>query len=187
MGFDTIIAGIYFVAVLIVSGYVITDTVNRMSDMSYESVLTAATMQLNKIGSSATITKIDARVGDEGGVVYVNLLNTGQVKISSADFPKMDILLTYTDSDTGIAQTHWCYYSSDGPLQNPSCDWAKNSTISPNPSPSLVDPLNWDPSTTLSITIQLAQSQYVMPGSAGYLKVVLPGGSSTAGNFTFTG
>jgi len=187
MGFDTIIAGIYFVAVLIVSGYVITDTVNRMSDMSYESVLTAATMQLNKIGSSASITKIDARVGNEGGVVYVNLLNTGQLKISSADFPKMDILLTYTDSDIGITQTHWCYYSSDGPLQNPSCDWAKNSTISPNPSPSLVDPLNWDPSTTLSITIQLAQSQYVMLGSAGYLKVVLPGGSSTAGNFTFTG
>ena len=58
MGFGTIIAGVYFLAVLIVSGYVITDTVNRMSETSYESVLTAAKIQFNKLDSSASITKL---------------------------------------------------------------------------------------------------------------------------------
>ena len=177
MGFGTIIAGVYFVAVLIVSGYVVTDTVNRLSSSSYESVLTAASIQLNKVGSSANITGIS--VADEGAVIYANLTNTGEVKIVKGDFQQIDIILTYTDNSS-ITQTHWCYYDSNDPSQN---RWSLNSAFLPNPFPGVVDPQDWDPAKTLSITIQLAQSQYLMPGSIGYLKVVLPGGSSTADTF----
>ena len=178
MGFGTIIAGVYFVTVLVVSGYVITDTVNRLSSSSYESVLTAASIQLNKLGSAANITGVS--LGGGGGAIYVNLTNTGEVKIVSADFQYIDIILTYTDSSS-ITQTHWCYYDSN----DPSLDrWSLNSTFSPNPFPSVVDPQDWNPAKTLSITIELAQSQYLMPGSVGYLKVILPGGSSTADTFT---
>jgi archaellum component FlaF (FlaF/FlaG flagellin family) len=186
MGFGTIIAGVYFVAVLIVSGYVITDTVNRMSHMSYESVLTAGTIQYSKLDSSARITGIN--YSDDGSRIYVNLLNTGELKIVSGDLPKIDILLTYTYTDIGtnsqITQTHWCYYGSNIPSED---QWSKNSTIQPNPSPAIIDPLDWDPSKTLSITIVLAPSQYITPGSNVYLKVILPGGASTAETFAFDG
>ena len=178
MGFGTIIAGVYFVTVLVVSGYVITDTVNRLSSSSYESVLTAASIQLKKVGSSANITGVS--LGGGGGAIYVNLTNTGEVKIVSADFQYIDIILTYTDSSS-ITQTHWCYYDSSDPSQD---RWSLNSTFSPNPFPGLVDPQDWDPAKTLSITIVLAQSEYFMPGSVGYLKVILPGGSSIADTFT---
>ena len=190
MGFGTIIAGVYFIAVLIVSGYVITDTVNRMSKLSYESVLTASNIQLNKLESSASITKIDARVEANGsGVIYVDLLNTGNVKILSSDFSKIDVLLTYTytdtTTDTQTKQTQWCYYDSNTPSQD---QWTTNSTISPNPSPGVVDPSNWDPAETLAVVIALPLTQplSISSGSDGYLKVVLPGGSAAAETFSFT-
>jgi hypothetical protein len=179
MGFGTIIAGIYFVAVLIVSGYVVTDTVNRMSNTSYESVLTASSIELEKLRSSASISGI--LIGDEHGEIYVNITNTGEVRIVSADFLQIDIILTYTDNSTRLTQTHWCYYDSNDPSQY---RWLLNSTFSPNPFPAMVNPLDWDPSKTLSITIELAEPHHIMPGSVGYLKVVLPEGSSTAQTFT---
>lgn len=178
MGFGTIIAGIYFVAVLIVSGYVVTDTVNHMSNTAYDSVLTASSMQLEKVRSSATISGII--VGETHIVIYANLTNNGEVRIVSGEFAQIDIILTYEDS-TGSTQTHWCFYNSSDTSQD---RWFLNATIHPNPFPSIVNPQDWDPSKTLSITIVLGQPSQIMPGSIGYLKVVLPEGSSTAQTFT---
>ena len=184
MGFGTIIAGVYFLAVLIVSGYVITDTVNRMSETSYESVLTAGNIQMNRLGSSASITEfsISPPSGSDGGVINVNLLNTGEVKIVAEDFSKIDILLTYTDT-VDETQTYWCSYQADGYDANTptQVQWWTNG----NPSPAVVDPSNWDPSKTLSITITLPSSQPIVSGSDVYLKVVLPGGSSTTESCSF--
>lgn len=179
MGFGTIIAGIYFVAVLIVSGYVVTDTVNRMSNTSYDSVLTASSIQLEKLRSSLSVSGVRVAGGD--AAIYVNLTNTGDAKIVSSDFPQIDVILTYTDNSTRITQTVWCYYGSTDLFQD---RWLLNSTISPNPFPAVVNPLDWDPSKTLSITIDLAQPHQITPGSIAYLKVILPGGSSTARTFT---
>ena len=178
MGFGTIIAGIYFVAVLIVSGYVVTDTVSRMSNTSYESVVSASSIQLAQLRSSASITGI--LVGSGADEIYVNLTNTGNLKIVSSDFPQIDVILTYTDNSTGLTQTHWCYYGSNDITQD---RWSLNSAIHPNPFPAVVNPLDWDPSKTLSITIELAQPSVIMSGSTGYLKIVLPQGSSTAQTF----
>ena len=178
MGFATIIAGVYFVAVLIVCGYVVTDTVNRMSAVSYNSVLTATSIQFNRLGSSASITGLS--VSPDGEEISVSLLNTGEVKIDNAEFSKIDVLLTYTDNGTGVTETHWCPYGST--QQDQTCYWSNNG----NPSPAVVDPQDWNPSKTLSITIQLANPQQIAPDSAVYLKVVLPGGSSTEANCSFT-
>ena len=179
MGFGTIIAGIYFVAVLIVSGYVVADTVNRMSATSYQSVLNAESVQLVKVRSSAIISGI--LVGGDSDELYVNLTNNGEVKIVNAEFPQIDFILTYTDNSTGITQTHWCYYDSNNQTQE---RWFLNYTINPNPFPAVVDPLDWDPSKTMSVTIELAQPHHIMPGSIGYVKVVLPEGSFAAQAFT---
>ena len=178
MGFGTIIAGIYFVAVLIVSGYVVTDTVNRISSTSYQSVLTASNIQLEKVKSSATISGI--MVAGNHQEVYVNLTNNGAVRLDSEDFARIDVIQTYTANSTGLTQTYWSFYNSNAPSQN---RWALNSTIYPNPFPAVVNPLDWDPSKTLSITIDLAQGQLIRSQTFGYLKVVLPEGSYTAQTF----
>lgn len=178
MGFGTIVAGIYFVAVLIMSCYVYANSVNQLSNASIQSIEGATSIQLERLRSSAQITNIT--LSSDGSELFVNVTNTGDVTVPSTDFQQIDIFVTYTDNSSGVTNTTWCYYRSFNPAQD---RWALNSTIFPNPSPAMVDPLNWDPSKILSITIQLAAPHHVRPGSPGYLKIVLPQGSSTAESF----
>ena len=179
MGFGTIIAGIYFVTILIVSGYAIADTINRMSMLSYQEVVSASSIQLAKLRSSAYVSGL--LVGGDHAELYVNLTNNGEVTIVQSDFKQIDVILTYTDNATGNTQSHWCYFDGDASQDR----WILNSTVNPNPFPAVIDPLDWNPSKTLSITIVLASPSEISdsPNSAGYLKVVLPGGFSTAETF----
>jgi hypothetical protein len=50
----------------------------------------------------------------------------------------------------------------------------------------MVNPLDWNPSDTLSLVIELATGNQFMPDTFGYVKVILPQGSSNGCSF-FTG
>jgi archaellum component FlaF (FlaF/FlaG flagellin family) len=181
MGFGTIIAGIFFVVVLIASCYVYADSVTRLSQSSLESIQGATSIQLEKLRSSADIVSIVP--SPDRTMVYVNITNTGELKITRNEFQYIDILITYTDDATGVTQTYWCYFVSSPVLYAPTQVrwlWWLNST---NPVPAIINPLDWDPSKTLSITIELAYSQQIRSGTNGYLRVTLPEGSSCAQTF----
>jgi len=173
MGFGTIVAGIYFVAVLVMSMYVYASSVTQLSNTSLQSIEGATSIQLDRLRSSASISNIT--VSDDTSELFVTIINTGDLKVPGIDFSSIDVLITYTDNATGISQTYWCYYQSIDPAQN---RWALNSTIVPNPYPATVDPLDWNPSKTLAIVVQLATPHHFRPGTGGYLKIVLPQGSS---------
>jgi hypothetical protein len=172
------VAGIYFVAVLIMSLYVYAGSVTQLSNTSIQSIEGATSIQLERLRSSALISNIT--VSQDTSELFVTVINTGDIKISSTDFQSIDILLTYTDNATGISQTSWCYYQSTNTTQN---RWTLNSTIVPNPYPATVDPLDWNPSKTLAIVIQLGTPHHIRSGTGGYLKIVLPQGSSAAQSF----
>jgi hypothetical protein len=178
VGFGTIVAGIYFVAVLVMSMYVYASSVTQLSNTSLQSIEGATNIQLERLRSSANISNIT--VSQDASKLFVTVINTGDLKVSSTDYQSIDVLLTYTDNASGISQTYWCYYQSLDPTQN---RWSLNSTIIPNPYPATVDPLDWNPSKTLAIVIQLGTPHHMRPGTGGYLKIVLPQGSSTALSF----
>jgi len=175
VGFGTIVAGIYFVAVLVVSLYVYANSVTQLSNASLQSIEGATSIQLDRLRSSANINNIT--VSPDDSEIFVNVTNTGDLKISSTEFQSIDVFVTYTNNATGVTQTYWCYYQSSDLTQN---RWSLNSAVSPNPFPATIDPLDWDPAKTLSITIQLATPNHIRPGTAGYLKIVLPQGSSAS-------
>jgi len=179
MGFATIVAGIYLVAVLIVSFYVCANSVNQLSTASIQSIQGATSIQIQRLESSAQISQV--AVSPDESKLFVNVTNNGDMKVPNSAFQEIDVFVTYTDNSTGMTQTYWCYYNSANPAQD---RWALNSTITPNPFPATVDPYNWDPSKTLSITIQLAVPHHIQPGTTVYLKIILPEGSSTADSFT---
>lgn len=178
MGYGTVIAGIYLVGILFVSFYAFADSVNRMSTTSWQSVEQALKVKMQEVGSALYVANIT--VSSDRTRVYVNLTNTGDVTIPRSQFADMDVLITYTN-EAGVTQTYWCYYNSPDTNRD---RWTLNSTITPNPSPSVVNPLDWDPSKTLAITIQLAETNQMKDNSIGYLKVVLPEGSSNGRDFT---
>ena len=178
MGFGTVIAGIYVIGMLLLSFYVFANSVNHMSTMSWESLQNNLKINLERVGSSLNVANIS--MSADRTRLYVNLTNTGEIKIPRNQFAEIDVLVTYTDAATGFTQTYWCYYNSSDTTQ---VRWTLNSTISPNPSPSILDPLDWDPSKTLAITIQLAGSSQIKSDSTGYVKVIMPGGSSNGRYF----
>jgi len=178
MGFATIVAGIYLVAVLIVSFYVCANSFNQLSTASIQSIQAATSIQMERLRSSAQIEKVT--VSTDESKLFVNINNTGDVNVPNNAFQEIDVFVTYTDNLTGITQTYWCYYNSVNPAQD---RWALNSTIIPNPFPATVDPYGWDPSKTLSIIIQLAAPHHIRLGTDGYLKIILPEGTVAAESF----
>jgi archaellum component FlaF (FlaF/FlaG flagellin family) len=178
VGYGTVIAGIYLVGILFVSFYAFADSVNRMSTTSWQSVEEALKVKMQKLDSALYVTNIT--VSSDRTRVYANLTNTGDVTIARSQFADMDVLITYTNNATGVTQTYWCYYNSSDTDRD---RWTLNSTITPNPSPSIVNPLDWDPSKTLAITIQLAEGNQMKDHSIGYLKIILPEGSSNGRDF----
>ena len=181
MGYGTIIGGIFFVGILLVSCYVYADMVNRFSVTSWKSLDNVANMNMERLRSAVSIASVT--VGGNWTRLYVNLTNVGEVRIDRYEFAEIDILLTYYNNATGIVGTYWCYYNTTDPGLH---GWTLNNTISPNPSPSIVNPLDWDPSKTLAVTIYLPPSNQFRTDTFGYLKVILPQGSSDGRSF-FTG
>jgi archaellum component FlaF (FlaF/FlaG flagellin family) len=180
MGFGTVVAGIYFVAILLVSCYVYADLVTRTSSISFRSIESASSIQMEKLRSSANIGSI--LLASDHTKVYANITNTGEIKIVNASLQYIDILITYTDNRTGVTQSYWCYYD---PHNSTIRDrWFLNWTIHPNPFPAIINPLDWDPSKTLSITIELGASHQIRARTDGHLKLILPLGSSSEQKFT---
>jgi len=180
LGYGTVIAGIYFVAILLVSCYVYADSMNRISAVSWKSLQEASGISLSRLKSGLSITSVV--VAGNRTKLYVNLTNDGTVKIDRIDFGEMDLILTYTDEGTNLTQTYWCYYNS---VELTTHRWALNSSFT-NPYPSIVNPLDWDPSEALSLVIQLPAANQMKHDAGGYLRVVLPKGSSDGHSF-FTG
>jgi archaellum component FlaF (FlaF/FlaG flagellin family) len=180
LGYGTVIAGIYFVAILLFSCYVYADSMNRISTISWKSLQEASSINLNRLRSALSITSIV--VANNRTRLYVNVTNDGTMKIDRADLGEMDVILTYTDENTNLKQTYWCYYDSLEPSRH---RWALNSSFV-NPYPSAVNPLDWDQSETLSLVVELPTGNQLKQDSVGYLRVVLPEGSSD-GRSIFTG
>jgi archaellum component FlaF (FlaF/FlaG flagellin family) len=174
-----VIAGLCFVAILLLSFYVYADSVNRLSTISWRSIEAASSIGSGKLNSRLSITK--AVVASDRTKLYVNVTNDGTVKIDHSEFAQMDVFLTYA------GETYYCYYnSSDSPVHDSSkYTWSLNSSF-PNPYPSVVNPLDWDPSKILSLVVALPASpfqHYFEDHTYVYVKVVLPQGSSNAYSF----
>jgi archaellum component FlaF (FlaF/FlaG flagellin family) len=181
---ETVIAGVCFVAILLLSSYVYADSMNRLSTISWKSIEVASSIGFDKLKSRLSITSV--KVAADQRELYLNVTNDGTVKIDRADFAQIDVILTYTDETTNHTQTYWCYYNS---TYYNSTDLSRHTwTLNPsfnnkNPYPSIVNPLDWDPSETLSLVVELSTSHQFRHDSVGYVKVVLPQGSSNGCSF----
>jgi archaellum component FlaF (FlaF/FlaG flagellin family) len=176
----TVIAGVCFVAILLLSCYVYADSINRISTISWRNIEVASSIDLNKLETGLAIANVI--VAANRTKLYLNATNTGAVKIDRANFAQMNVILTYTDENTNVTQTYWCYYNSTDSSRH---RWSLNSSFT-NPYPSTVNPLDWNPSETLSLVIELAAINQFRHDTFGYVKVVLPQGSSNGYSF-FTG
>jgi archaellum component FlaF (FlaF/FlaG flagellin family) len=174
LGFGVVIAGVFFVAILLLSCYVYADSMNRISAISWRSLEAASSISLDKLRSALSIRNVV--VAANRTKLYVNVTNDGTAKVDHADFALMDVILTYTNEPTNLTQTYWCYYNSADPSRH---RWSLNS----NPYPAIVNPLDWDPSETLSLIIELPVSNQFENNTVGYLRVVLPEGSSNGLSF----
>ncbi len=172
----TIIAGIYIIAILIMAGYVTVDAISRISTSSWKSIERASLLAQAKINSAIQIMNITTEATRTK--LYVVIENVGKSKIVQKDFSIIDVFVTYTDQN-GVSNTDWCYFNS---VVSTQARWNVNSTIYPNPWPVAVNPLDWNPSGSLAIVIQLpAGSQ--MQSTTGYVEVVLPTGTSAGQYF----
>jgi hypothetical protein len=173
-----VIAAVYFVAILLFSCYVYADSMNRISAISWKSLDVASNIRFDKLRSGVSISKAEVTHGNSP--LYVDAINDGTARISRSDFAKMDIILTYTDRQTGLTNTRWCYYNSSDTSK---CRWRLDPSFSSNPHPSIVNPLDWDPSETLSLIIQIPASEEFKGKTDGYVKVILPQGTSSGLSF----
>lgn len=181
MGYGTIIAGIYFVAILLVSCYVYADSMNRMTAISWKSLQEGSSISIGRMRSGLSITNVSVVVYRTE--LYVNLTNDGAMKIDRDEFREMDIILTYTN-ETGNKATYWCYYNSDESSRH---RWSIPeffpNTPFTNPYPSVVNPLDWDPSEVLLLVIDLPTNYQMKNCTVAYLRVILPEGSSNGRSF----
>jgi hypothetical protein len=182
----TLVAGACLVAILLVSCYVYGDSLNRVSTVSWRSLEVASSISLEKLRSGLSIVRVI--VAADRTKLYVNATNTGTVKIDWAEFAQMDVILTYTeDTPPHLNQTYWCYYDSSDSSRH---TWNLNSSFAPFASyPSVVNPRDWDPSETLSLNVNLPTSPlplHFMNNTVGYVKVILPQGTSDISFFTVT-
>jgi hypothetical protein len=159
------------------AGYVTVDAVSRVSTASWESIERATGLAQAKLNSAIQITNITTAGGRT--ILYVVIENVGKTKIVRDDFSAIDVLVTYTNQN-GISQTYWCYFNS---LDSTKIRWNLNSTIYPNPWPAVVNPLDWNPSDSLAIVVQLPAQSQMRQNAAGYVEVVLPTGASAGGSF----
>ena len=176
MGYGTIIAGVYILAILITAGYVTVDAVNRITTSSWQSIQSASQLAQAKINSGIQITNITTE--QTHTKLYIVIENVGKSRIVRNDFSTIDVLVTYTDQNW-VSQTYWCYYNS---LDSTKARWSLNSTVYPNPWPAVVNPLDWSPSSSLAIVVQLPMSSH-MQSTTGHVEVVLPTGVSAGGYF----
>jgi archaellum component FlaF (FlaF/FlaG flagellin family) len=180
LGYGTIIAGIYFVAILLVSCYVYADSVNRMSTTSWKSLQEGSSISIGRMRSGLSITNVS--VVKNRTELYVNLTNDGAVKIDWDEFREMDVILTYIN-ETDNKATYWCYYSNDSSRHRWSTPVLFPNTSFTNPYPSIVNPLDWDPSEVLLIVINLPTNYQMKNCTVAYLRVILPEGSSNGRSF----
>jgi hypothetical protein len=161
-----------------------------MSTISWRSLQVASSISLEKLKSGLSIVKVT--VAADRTKLYVNATNTGAVKVDWAEFAQMDVILSYTEETTNLTRTYWCYYnSSDSPTHDSSRHtWSLNYSFAPFASyPSVVNPRDWDTSETLSLNVELPTSPLALhyrPDTVGYVKVILPQGTSDISFFTVT-
>jgi archaellum component FlaF (FlaF/FlaG flagellin family) len=187
LGQETVIGGVCFVAILLLSCYVYADSANRLSTISWRSLEVASSISSEKLNSRLSITGL--AVAASRTKLYVNVTNDGTLKIAKSSFAQIDVILTYTNEGTDVAQTYWCHFdSSDSPIHDSSIHrWSLNSSLVPNPYPGIVNPLDWDPSETLSLVVELSASNQFRSDTGhdtGYVKIVLPQGSSNSCSFS---
>lgn len=151
---------------------------NRISAISWKSLEVASDIQFEKLRSALSISQVQVQQGSS--ILYLDATNDGTIPIARADFAKMDIILTYTDKTTGLTKTTWCRYNSS---DTSTCRWRLDPSFPSNPHPSIVNPLDWDPSETLSLIVEIPASEKFKAASFGYVKLVLPHGSSNGLGF----
>jgi hypothetical protein len=107
-------------------------------------------------------------------------MNTGNLRVVKADYSKIDVLLTYIDEATLIKRTYYAYYDSPDTSKH---RWRLDPAVTPNPSPSSVNPLDWDPSEVLAIVIYLPSGKRIRNNTPGYVLVSLPSAASAGRTF----
>jgi len=176
-GHGTVLAGICFMTVLLTASYVFVDSIYRTSTSSASSLRDVSSIEIVRLKSSCSMLSIYEKDRDK---VYVELQNSGNVKVVASDFWRIDVLLTYVDDATSTKVTYWCYYNTSDTSKH---RWILDPAESPNPSPTAVNPLDWDPSETLSIVIYIPSSAKIKRNTSGYVIVALPSGSTCGGQF----
>ncbi len=177
-GHGTVIAGIYLVSLFLAASYTYVDSINSISRSSMDSIRNASASEIARLWSAVSITSLS----ESGRIrLYVQLSNSGKVKIVRSDFSRIDILLTYVVEATSTKGTYWAYYSSSNQALH---RWELDSSFNPNPFPSDVNPLDWDPSETLAIIIRLPNNVKIKDRTSGYLIVGLPSGSTVGQSFS---
>ena len=179
MGYGTVIAGIYFTTILLTASYVFVDSVNRTSTSSANAFRDVSSIEVQKLRSSCSITSLT--VGGVRTRLNLDLQNIGDVKVVRSDYWKIDVLLTYVDEATQITATYWCYYSSSDTSKH---RWQLDPGVTPNPSPNVVNPLDWDPDETLSIVIYLPSGKRIRDNRDGYVTIALPSGVTCGRTFS---
>jgi hypothetical protein len=178
LGYGTVIGGVYFVMILLLSCYVYADSMNRMSAISWKSLEVASDIQYERLKSGIFISQVQVQHGHNP--LYLDAINDGTITISRADFSRIDVILTFTDNATSLTTANWCYYNSSDASR---CRWRLDPSLPSNPHPSAVNPLDWDPSETLSLVIEIPASNEFKDKSSGYVKVALPQGASNGLTF----
>jgi hypothetical protein len=178
MGYGTVIAGIYFTTILLTASYVFVDSVNRTSTSSASSFRDASSIEVQKLRSSCSIASLSV---SGRNTLYLDLQNIGDVKVVRSDYWKIDVLLRYQDSATYVTATYWCYYNSADTSKH---RWQLDPGVTPNPSPNVVNPLDWDPDETLSIVINLPSGTRIRSGTSGYVTIALPSGVTCGRTFS---
>lgn len=169
--FGAVFAGISSVMLLITAGCIYVDSINRTTLRSVEDIKNASSIRIQELQSGASVSSVTVDVSRRK--LDVNLLNIGSIRICRADFQRMDAFLTYIDDSTGIKQTYWFYFNSSDTSKH---RWRLTPGVTPNPFPAVVNPLDWDPSETLSITLELPSSNQIRRKTDAYVSVVLPSG-----------
>jgi len=178
MGYGTVIAGIYFTTILLTASYVFVDSVNRTSISSTSSFREASGIEIQKLKSSCSIVNLTV---SGRNTLYLGLRNIGSVKVVKTDYWKIDALLTYQDEATQITQTYWCYYGSSDTSKH---RWQLDPAVTPNPSPNVVNPADWDADKTLSIVIYLPSGKCIQNNTIGYVTIALPSGVTCGRTFS---
>ena len=172
------ISGILVVSVLLLSSLVIFSGVLDTGISQGTAIGDAADLQLEQLGSLASIASATAQDNGGGTDVTVEVDNKGSISVGK--FSQMDVLAKYTTQSNNPVITRLTYVTgTPGIYQWSLCS---GDPLVCSISPDVLNPNMWDPDERATITLRLEPK--VKTGSSGTVVVVMPAGVSDSTTFT---